>query len=434
MSSLFPGLRLRRWIVVAVAVVAAPVGPTRAGALGPPGRSSGSAPSSALACGDPAEGVGSIRASVPFELSDNHLYVPATVEGTAPRSFLLDSGAPVTAVDWGVATRLDLPLRNPGSSRGAGPGTMRNARLPGTSVEVGGMEVGGGAPRTMPLDSVLGPFTGRAAPGIVGFPLFRERVVEVDFDARCVRVHDPATFAYRGEGTVLPLEVRNGWAHVGGVLGLPDGREVAADLIVDTGSRLSLLLTTDFVRRERLLASFPDRAAGTVGAGIGGETRFELARLPRLVLDTLTHRDAVVGLSAGSALDIRGFDGILGTEFLRRFRVYLDYAEGRLILEPGADRDDPERFDMSGLVLVAPRGADGRRTIRVHRVARGTPAAWAGVRVGDQILSVDGRSPPRLDLHEARRLLRGEPGTVRTLRVEREGRILTYVFALAPLI
>ncbi len=434
MSSLVPALALRATIVVAFQTSAPPVGLPGVASPSLPGPLTASTRPPAAACEPTADAGTRVRASVPFELYDNHLYVPASVEGTGPRSFLLDTGATVTAVDWGVATALDLTVRDPGSSRGAGASTMRNARLPGTSVEVGGLDAAGGAPRTMPLDSVIGPLTGRAAPGIVGFPFFRGRVVEVDFDARCVRVHEAGPFAYGGRGVVLPMEVRSGWAHVDAVLGLPDGREVTSDLIVDTGSRLSLVLTTDFVRGERLLASFPDRAVGTVGAGIGGEARFELARLPRLVLDTLTHRDAVVGLSVGSALDIQGFDGVLGTEFLRRFRVIFDYAGGRLILEPAAHRNDPERFDMSGLVLVAPRAVAGRRPIRVHRVARGTPADWAGLRAGDRILSIDGFSQPVLDLHRARRLLRGEPGTVRTVRVEREGRILTYVFALQPLI
>ena len=174
-------------------------------------------------------------ASIPFDFYDNHVYVPATVEGTGPRSFLLDTGATVTAVDWSVAGRLDLPLRDPGASRGAGAATLRNARLPGVSVRVGGLDASGGAPLAMPLDSVIGPHTGRAAPGLVGFPFFRERVVEVDFDGRCVRVHDPDEFRYRGDGVVLPMQVRDGWAHVDGVLGLADGRRVEADLMVDTG-------------------------------------------------------------------------------------------------------------------------------------------------------------------------------------------------------
>ncbi len=380
-----------------------------------------------------ASGRSGVAGAAAFELDGNHLYLEAEVEGRGPFDFILDSGATVTAVDAGLARRLRRPVRESGRTRGAGAGSIAIGRLPGTDVTVAGLSAAGGRAMALPVDSVIGPFVGRGTDGVVGFPFFRDRVVEVDFDGGCVRVLEGRGYEPPPDALVLPMEVRAGWPHVDATLELPDGRAVPADLMVDTGSRMSLILTTDFVRGAGVLASMPERIRGTVGAGVGGEARFDLARLPALRLDTLRYENAVVGLSTGAGLDLGAFDGVLGTEFLRRFRVHFDYAGGRLVLEPGADRHRPEEFDMSGLVLVAPL-VDGERELVVHRVAPETPAERAGLEPGDRVLSVDGRPADSLSLTGVEELLEGPVGAERRLRVERDGRTLTVVVTLARLI
>lgn len=383
---------------------------------------------------------GGVAGAASFELDGNHIYLDARVEGRGPYDFILDSGATVTAVDAALARRLRRPVRASGTTRGAGAGSIRIGRLPGTDVTVAGLQAGGSPAMAMPVDSIIGPFAGRRTHGVGGFPFFRGRVVEVDFAGRCVRVHRPEGFHPSPDALVLPMEVRGGWPHVDATLELPDGRRVPADLMVDTGSRMSLILTTGFVRRQELLASVPERVRGTVGAGVGGEARFDLARIPALLLDTLRYAEPVVGFSTGGGLDLSAFDGVLGTELLRRFRVHFDYAGGRLILEPGADRHRPEEFDMSGLVLVAPpgknhgRGGDEGRPILVHRVAPDTPADDAGLAAGDRILSVDGRPADSLSLGRVEEMLEGPAGAERTLTVGRDGRTLTVTLTLERLI
>ncbi|WP_318210066.1 S41 family peptidase [Streptomyces sp. SJL17-1] len=73
----------------------------------------------------------------------------------------------------------------------------------------------------------------------------------------------------------------------------------------------------------------------------------------------------------------------------------------------------------TGVGLSAGRAADGR--VRVTRVQSGGPAARAGLRADDRLVSVDGRPVDGLSVSEVVALLRGDgvPGSTVALRVER---------------
>jgi C-terminal processing protease CtpA/Prc len=124
-------------------------------------------------------------------------------------------------------------------------------------------------------------------------------------------------------------------------------------------------------------------------------------------------REALVGLSVGGTLRSRQYDGLLGADFLARYRVTFDYTRQRMYLTPRAPVPPRAELDMSGLYLMTDRAA---RRIVVEEVRTGSPARSAGIRPGDALVSLDGRSTAELSLAEVRRVLRSQDGrTVRLL-------------------
>lgn len=77
----------------------------------------------------------------------------------------------------------------------------------------------------------------------------------------------------------------------------------------------------------------------------------------------------------------------------------------------------------TGVGLWASRGRDGR--ITVDRVQSAGPAARAGLRAGDRLLSVDGNAVTGLAVADVVSLLRGEAGTPVVLNLTRGGADLT---------
>ena len=156
---------------------------------------------------------------------------------------------------------------------------------------------------------------------------------------------------------------------------------------------------------------------------MGGVTRYAFARAPLLEIATssvpLRMPEALVGLSVRGTLRSTGYDGLLGADFLARYRVTFDYARRRMYLEPRVPVPPRVELDMSGLYLLTDRASRG---IIVQEVRPGSPADSAGVRPGDALVALDGRSAAEMSLAAVRRLLRSENGRVVRLTLARDGR------------
>jgi C-terminal processing protease CtpA/Prc len=95
---------------------------------------------------------------------------------------------------------------------------------------------------------------------------------------------------------------------------------------------------------------------------------------------------------------------LIGSEVLRRFKVVVDYARRRLILERNSDFEEPSEYDMSGVSFRA-YGNDFR-TFRVYQVLDDSPAAKAGLRVDDVLAAIDGVPASRLTLEQILQMLK----------------------------
>jgi hypothetical protein len=244
----------------------------------------------------------------------------------------------------------------------------------------------------------------------------------VDFEQRLVYARPSADVYELANSVVLPIDVEGGIPYLSATLRFAGGKTVQAKLLVDLGAKATLLLTEPFIERAGLRDLQASGVRSSLGAGIGGETRYafvrllslDLAKVPALRLDS-----AVIGLSVGGTLRARGYDGLLGAEFLRRFRVTFDYPRKRLILRPRLPPPPNLDFDMSGMFIVA-EGVDLHDPVVVD-VAPGSAAALAGLIAGDHLVSVDGRDVRSLTLGAVRSLLRGPEGRRVVVEVQRGG-------------
>jgi C-terminal processing protease CtpA/Prc len=115
----------------------------------------------------------------------------------------------------------------------------------------------------------------------------------------------------------------------------------------------------------------------------------------------------------------------LGGEFLHRFTLTIDYPRGKLFLEPNDHYDDaPQPYDGSGAAIQGKPG-----DFVVGRVLAESPAAKAGLRSGDVLVSLDGVASSDLTIYAIRaKLYRAEGKCI--LTVKRGGGKRTVVIQL----
>jgi len=279
---------------------------------------------------------------IPFEVEGNWMVIPVSVNGSRPLSFVLDSGASGTVLyNPTAADSLNLRITGTMPVRGAGGGgaTSEVSIAENVSFNIGGIEFSGGrlAVRKSPSGSPL--LAGRD--GVIGRIVFATLVVEVDWEKRAVRFHDPAKYKYSGKGAVLPLTFdEGGRPYTMAAVSVTGDQKVPVKLVVDTGG--SHTLSLDVGSKPEIL--LPEGARKTVlGRGGSGEITGHVGRIKSFEFGGQTLNDVPTNFpdeSSGTA-GRGGRQGNLGSGMLRRFKVVYDYSRKQMIVEPNKFVGEP---------------------------------------------------------------------------------------------
>lgn len=241
------------------------------------------------------------------------LWVQVDVPGRAETlSFVFDSGASHSVIDLRAARRLGLSL---GASR----------RVRG----IGGMAIahdvrdfsGSVGTQSLPSDLLaldLAPLhqpCGARVDGLIGADFLRDRIVQVDFQARCLRFYEPDTFAPR-RSEALPVSLRGGAICVKAAM----DDQPPQWMRVDTGCNSALVLTGPRTPRTN-----PTEVSLAVSSHLSPNAHTSV-RLGPVQIDRVPAVSHPQPLFPGEA-------GLLGTPLLGRFTVTFDIPHHRIVIE-----------------------------------------------------------------------------------------------------
>jgi hypothetical protein len=345
----------------------------------------------------------------------NLIFLQARVNGSSPLWFLLDSGSTFSFLDRRKAEELGLKIRGHESLTGGGENRFSVSFAEGVGLDIGGVKL---SRQTLAIT----PWTRRyerPVVGIIGAPFFERFVVEIDYRAERLRLHEPEGYEYRGSGDVLPLEFQEHIPAARLRVAVATRAPVEAKLMVDTGAGTeAVLLNGPFVKAHRLLDAGQGGLEVSRPAAFGGESPIVVARIRSVNLGRFVFQNLVGSFSrATTGFGSRGdWDGVIGNALLRRFTLILDYSRKRLILEPNDLLDIPTDYDMTGMSLSSQEGE-----FRIQRVFSGSRAEKAGLRAGDVLVSFDGGAVSHMALAELCRSFR-QDGSEHSLGIRRNGK------------
>lgn len=337
--------------------------------------------------------------TISFELATRHIILKVTVNQSRPLSFVLDTGAAAAVIRTDTAKTLGLSLYGTVNAAGAGAGTQAGSRVKDATWSLVGVD-GFSQPVALALPfPELPSAMGRDVDGIVGGEFIKQFVVELDYQARTMTLHNRTTFAYTGKGETLPIDfTRDGHPVLKATVTPLGGTPLERLFLFDTGAGLALALHSPFVIEQRLLGRQSKTIRAIGAAGAGGRTTGRLGRVESLKIGSFIINNPIALFSEdkAGAFANPALAGNIGAQLANRFRIFLDYGRRRIILEPTARLADPFDRAFSGLSLRA-EGAD-YRTFRVREVLEQSPATEAGIVEGDIITAIDGTEARDLTL------------------------------------
>ncbi len=357
-------------------------------------------------------------ARIPFSSAGGLLLIPVRVNGSRELNMILDTGmsAPIVML-MHREMRDELGL---GQGQRAEIGGAGGQRAPQGRVYTGATVSFG--PLEQPVQTLIVMDEAREASswmqdGIIGKTIFDRYVVDIDYEASVVSLYEPATFAARGFESI-PISLQTGTPILEAEVEGDDGRKIPLRLVVDLGAGHALSVHPD--------ATTPlDLPARTIpfiiGKGIQGDVEGRIGRIRALRVGPFAFSGVLTsfpGAGSGVGLTRRGVgaDGNLGSRFLRRFRVVVDYPHQRILLAPRPGYDRPFEHNMAGLVLWMERAGG----LLVRSVMESSPAAKAGIAPGDRIVAIgDWRLGPIGPRDPVEEFLRD--GATLRLTVERGG-------------
>lgn len=371
---------------------------------------------------------------VPFELYNNLIIVKIKYNNFLTLNFILDTGVrSAILTDSKMALLIQAKTVRPIKIGGLGGTQELNALIAtGLSYSIAGLD-GKDQLLIILTDDIfsLSKFIGKEVHGILGYEIFNRFVVEINYKNRFLKLHEPSSYRYKGNGELIPLEVEDTKPFIPAKLKIKGDSTIPVKLIVDTGAGHALAL----YKGTHPQIVFPEKVIPSLlGRGLSGDIHGYIGRVKSLKLGDYVIDNIISSFPDSTELaesvTSHNRNGNLGADILSRYKVIFNYAGGYMILEKQRRRHRPFYFNMSGIDIIC-TGED-LQTYIIDYVRPNSPADKAEIQTGDVIVEINDRTD--MNLSDINTLFQSRPGRKIFLRIKRGEQYLKKSVVLKELI
>ncbi len=372
--------------------------------------------------------------TIKFKSASNLIIIPVTINDSDTLNFILDTGVRFPIItELPFVNKLNLNYLVPVPIKGLGEGESLTAYRSGNNkMQIEGL-VANNQEVQMIIDEnfQISHILGLPVHGLIGFNLFKDYIVKIDYDDEKITLYRPEHYKYRDRKNdiILPLHFEGNKPFVRTSIVTEDFEEVPVILLVDTGASDALWLSANSDKRIKI----PDNNIETfLGKGLSGDLFGNKGRVDGIWVGPLVLSQPIVSFPNSELIDklmsTNNRNGTLGAEILRRFTVTFDYKNKRLTLHPTSKIKEDFNYNMSGMDLVNP--VPGLSVYKVDNIRLNSPAYFAGIKVNDQILSVNSSHHTNITMNDINLLLQSKENKKIRIKLLRDGEEIKTSFLL----
>ncbi len=363
--------------------------------------------------------------TIKFKSSSNLIIIPVTINESDTLNFILDTGVRYPIItELPFINKLNLNYLMPVPIKGLGEGIELTAYRSANNT----MKLDGLTARNQEVQMIIDEnfqishILGIPVHGLIGFNLFKDYIVEIDYINEKITLNRPEYYKYRDrkKDIIMPLNFDGNKPYVNTSILTDDSTKVPVKLLVDTGASDALWLSEKSDERIQ----YPEKhIEAFIGRGLSGDLFGIKGRIEGIWVGPLILPQPIVAFPNSDIIEqlmsTNDRNGTIGAEILRRFYVTIDYRNSRLTLHPNHKLKDDFNYNMSGMEVINPM--PGLPVFTITNIRDDSPAYLAGLKENDQILSLNNNTSKALELNDINLLLQSKENKRIKVKFLREG-------------
>jgi hypothetical protein len=407
---------------------------------------------------------------IKFQLINNLIVIPVEVNGIT-LSFLLDSGVskPILFNIINLSDSLQINNVETVYLRGLGSEGSIEALKSRRNIVKLGNAINVNQEVYVVFDERINfaPRMGVPIHGIIGYDVLKDFIVEINYSAKSLKLHNPLTYRYKkcNKCRTFDLNLKNNKPYIDGAINIDDN-EIPVKLLIDSGGSDALWLFEDI--EKGILPSQNKYFEDYLGKGLSGSVYGKRSKIKSFSLQDFTFKDVNVAFpdssSISTARNFKDRSGSISGELLKRFNIIFDYSNLKVTLKKNGNFKAPFHYNKSGIVLeqhgirlvrelndntfnkVNGKSDDVQRIVfqasykytvkpafTIVELRKNSPADKAGLLLDDVILTVNNRDVANLKMQEINNIFSDYDGKRIRIKLVRDGRVFKYEFKLEKL-
>ena len=362
---------------------------------------------------------------IKFKTASNLIIIPVNINNSDTLNFILDTGVRTPIItELPFVDNLSLNYMKPIKVSGLDEGMELTAYHSGNNI----LQISGLTARNQNVQMIIDEgfqishMLGIPVHGLIGFNLFKDYIVEINYANEKITLYKPEYYKYRErkKDIIMPLHFDGYKPFVQTSIVTDELVDVRVKLLLNTGASDALWLSENSDEQIKL----PQKHIETfLGKGLNGDLYGTKGRIDGIWVGPLVLIKPIVAFPNSELLDrilsSNDRNGTIGAEILRRFFVIIDYRNSRLTLRPTYKVKQEFNYNMSGMEVINPM--PGMPIFTISNIRENSPAYLAGLKENDQILSLNSSNHRSLKLNDINLLLQSKENKKIKVKVLRNG-------------